>query len=701
MNNCKVTLYVIAISVGVLFPAIYTNAEQITTKSRTDMIEDSLNIVLDTMQRNEEYFQTLATLQLMFMYDPRFLHYTELKEREALKHNQMQHVCASYSDRAIYYRNKEDIDSFYYWKKKMDPLALELKEFNYYFYLGNTEVSLLIRKGKVEQAIQTAKKLYETAKEYENEDGLTAANMSMGTAMMAADRHDEAKTSFETALALLLKNNGRQSWLLNCYSHLILICDNTGNYAQGLEYANQKQQIIENYQNGEGRKKVNDGYMYNEWCDVILKKTYFTLKLKNPEKAWQLLEKVRLLLPTISEDMQKQYHHACSNYYNHIGNYQKALSELNLVYDFYIQSPSNKLILMKEKANLLAQTGSFQESINIYKDLIALQDSTNKEWQNSQLSELRTIYDTDHLKLVNSELELKNKHSQMQMILIILVISIIALIFISFLYVRIFGIKKKLELSEAQLLRDKEALKIAKEKAEEARDLAQKAERKESFFANMSHEIRTPLNAIVGFSNLLVSDEELSDEERILFIKTINQNCDQLLKLVNDVLDLSRMESGKMSFSFSNYDLTEIMEEVYSTHKMMIPKQLQFIESLPAQSITVHVDKMRLKQVLFNFINNAIKFTPEGHIRIGYELNREEKEITLFVEDTGRGIPEEHQKKIFERFYKQVDTDQGTGLGLSICTVIAEKQGGRLTLVSEVGKGSCFSIILPFDETIQ
>ena len=217
----------------------------------------------------------------------------------------------------------------------------------------------------------------------------------------------------------------------------------------------------------------------------------------------------------------------------------------------------------------------------------------------------------------------------------------------------------------------------------------------------MSHEIRTPLNAIVGFSNLLASDEEIDPEERILFINTINQNCELLLKLVNDILDLSRMESGKMSFSFENYNLSQLLSEIYSAHQLSVPRNLEFIKSIPEKAIFARVDKTRLRQVISNFINNAVKFTQEGHIKIGYQLEEINQKIVLFVEDTGQGIPEEHQKKIFERFYKMDDTDKGTGLGLSISTVIAEKLGGHLELRSKVGEGSCFSIVLPYDKELN
>ena len=693
---------IIFISIGLLFSYI-GKAETLSAQDRSEFLIDSLHAALDTMPRNEEFFKTLSSIEMMLMKSPRFLHYAEMKEQEGKKQNRMNYVCESYSDRAIYYHNARNIDSFYYFKNLMDPLALELKEYNYYFFLGNTEVTVLVRNGKVESAIQTAKKLYEEAKKYNDDDGLIASNMSIGLAMNGAKRYEEAYSSYETALALMKeKGKKKPSWLLNIYSYLIVLSDDMKKYAQGLEYVYQKEKVIEEMRGNLIGNQNEKDYMLDEWCDILLKKVYFNIKLNNTEKAWKQLQKIKEYYPSLGIGIQNQFHHASAEYYEAIGDYPKALSELDSAYSYYKDTNiENKIQLMGERAELLAKNKAYKESTELYQEYITLKDSLNNKWMEAQVGELRAIYDTDHLKLVNSQLELQNKHSQMQTIIISLVISILALFGIMLLYIRIYRIKKKLEYSEEELRKEKEQLKIAKEKAEEARDLAQKAERKESFFANMSHEIRTPLNAIVGFSNLLVSDEELTGDERTLFTKMINQNCEQLLKLVNDVLDLSRMESGKMSFSFENYNLSELMDEVYNTNQMLVPKQLNFLKSVPKQPLFAHIDKMRLRQVLFNFINNATKFTVEGHIRIGYELDQENKEIKLFVEDTGRGIPEEHQKKIFERFYKQVDTDQGTGLGLSICTVIAEKQGGRLMLTSEEGKGSCFSIILPYDESLN
>lgn len=247
----------------------------------------------------------------------------------------------------------------------------------------------------------------------------------------------------------------------------------------------------------------------------------------------------------------------------------------------------------------------------------------------------------------------------------------------------------------AGLLLNIQAIKDREQELEEARLLAEKAELKQSFLANMSHEIRTPLNAIVGFSNILALDDGVSPEERLEYIGSINKNSDLLLKLINDILELSRIESGYMSFEYEKCFVSELVDSIYMTHQMLISEQLEFIKELDAVQVEVMVDKGRLTQVITNFLNNASKFTKTGYIKLGYRYLSESDRVAIYVEDTGRGIELSEQKMIFSRFYKQDEFSQGAGLGLSICQVIVEKLRGKIELWSEPGKGSRFTVVLP------
>lgn len=242
-----------------------------------------------------------------------------------------------------------------------------------------------------------------------------------------------------------------------------------------------------------------------------------------------------------------------------------------------------------------------------------------------------------------------------------------------------------------EMERMKRELLVAKEKAETSDQL------KSAFLANMSHEIRTPLNAIVGFSDLLKDLEAFSSEEVQQFVETININCTLLLALINDILDLSRIESGTMDFQLSSYNLTFIMQQVYDSQRLSMPQGVELRTDFPeGTGKDIVTDSVRLKQVVNNLINNARKFTAKGSITLGYSME-EPGYTTVFVEDTGAGISDEDQKHIFERFYKADSFTQGAGLGLSICQTIVERLHGTITVTSKLGRGTRFEVRLSDD----
>ena len=240
------------------------------------------------------------------------------------------------------------------------------------------------------------------------------------------------------------------------------------------------------------------------------------------------------------------------------------------------------------------------------------------------------------------------------------------------------------------------ALKETEAKLIEAKEKAEESDRlKSAFLANMSHEIRTPLNSIVGFSDLLKDIEAFSPEEVKQFVDTINTNCTLLLALINDILDLSRIESGSMDFRFAGYNLTFVMQQIYDSQRLSMPRGVELVMKLPeGESKSIITDSVRLKQVINNFINNAKKFTTQGSITFGFQT--EDPGYTVFfVEDTGSGISEENQRRIFERFYKVDSFTQGAGLGLSICQTIVERFRGEINVSSELGKGTRFTVRVP------
>lgn len=237
--------------------------------------------------------------------------------------------------------------------------------------------------------------------------------------------------------------------------------------------------------------------------------------------------------------------------------------------------------------------------------------------------------------------------------------------------------------------------KKIEEELTKARDKAQQSdELKSAFLANMSHEIRTPLNAIVGFSNLLVDgDMSFQKEEIKEFLSLIHLNCEQLLALISDILDLSKIESNTMVFNITEQPLTPLLQNILRAQQINVPQEVELLLDLPATDTIITTDPLRLKQVINNLINNAIKFTSKGAVTLGYRQNNDQ--VSIFVKDTGSGIDEDKINRIFERFYKGDNFVQGTGLGLAISHTIIEHLKGTITVTSKVGEGSCFTIQHP------
>ena len=227
---------------------------------------------------------------------------------------------------------------------------------------------------------------------------------------------------------------------------------------------------------------------------------------------------------------------------------------------------------------------------------------------------------------------------------------------------------------------------LKRERAEELDRL------KSAFLANMSHEIRTPLNAIVGFSQLLAETDD--PEERHEFVEIIDSNNRMLLQLISDILDLAKIESGTMDFKFADMSIKEVINEIVTSFRIKMPDNVALIAPEDSPECQIYSDRMRLTQVISNFLNNAIKYTSEGCITLAYEIIGDE--IKFSVTDTGDGMSQEIQAHIFDRFYKGNTFKQGTGLGLSICETIVNRLGGRIGVNSELGKGSTFWFTHPY-----
>lgn len=246
-------------------------------------------------------------------------------------------------------------------------------------------------------------------------------------------------------------------------------------------------------------------------------------------------------------------------------------------------------------------------------------------------------------------------------------------------------------------------LAAARQKISEYEELAAKAEKasrmKSLFLANMSHEIRTPLNAIEGFSRVMAETD--SAEERMKYMEIVESNNSRVLALIDEILNLSRVEAGELVIKKQMTDLNELLRNIQLIFKFRCPETVQLTYTKPNMNVVLNTDSNRLIQVFSNLISNSLKHTAKGSISYGYRLINDGQEVEFYVTDTGSGIPKEDQEAIFETYVsRDAETQNGFGLGLALCKIIVEKMQGTISVQSQVGVGSTFSFILPFEGTI-
>ncbi len=254
-----------------------------------------------------------------------------------------------------------------------------------------------------------------------------------------------------------------------------------------------------------------------------------------------------------------------------------------------------------------------------------------------------------------------------------------------------------------KLLLANEKLEAANNKLKEYEEKTAKAEKasrmKSLFLANMSHEIRTPLNAIEGFSRVIAETD--SSEERMKYLEIIESNNNRLMSLINEILDLSRVESGEIVIKKAPVDLANLCNSIQQLFKFRCPDTVALKWSKPTMPVMMNTDENRLTQVLSNLISNALKHTPKGEINYGYELIDDGQNIQFYVQDTGSGIAPEFIGHIFETYASQdAEQQKGYGLGLALCRIIVEKMGGHIKVESKLGEGSKFTFELPFHGSI-
>lgn len=573
-------------------------------------------------------------------------------------------------DSNIAYDSLAPMDSVIVWGQQISPILEKDNKMELSFSIRQLVVYLYSLRGDIGNAIDEAREMYEKAETIKYDFGMALSSAAIGDAYFCSNMPEEAIASYKEAIrhpAASPENNYyKEMTILKLIQTLIL---------------KERTQEAEKYRKMLSESKSIHSNQTLQFLTLATDVSYYIQKneLSNAHNCLLQAEQIYL------SDKQPYY----STTYNYMqGRYNAAIGKHTLALQYYdniltdIRQKMQSIIYLQIayiKANLLIEMDHKKEAARLYEEISMITDSVIAPSYAHRINNLRASYEENRMKV-------ENKAEFNRIFLGGIVIGIIVLGVMIYLVIHIVKQNKKIAESKIRM----EQSRLNAENAMQSKSL---------FLSNMSHEIRTPLSALSGFSSLL-TEQALDEETRRQCGDIIQQNSDLLLKLINDVIDLSNLEIGNMKFNFNYCDAIAICNNVIDTVNKVKQTQaeLRFNTSLP--SLKLYTDDSRLQQLLINLLINATKFTPQGNITL--EVQQESEDFALFsVTDTGCGIPLEKQSSIFNRFEKLNEGAQGTGLGLSICQLIIERIGGKIWIDPNYTTGCRFYFTHPINPTKQ
>ncbi len=573
-------------------------------------------------------------------------------------------------DSNIAYDSLAPMDSVIVWGQQISPILEKDNKMELSFSIRQLVVYLYSLRGDIGNAIDEAREMYEKAETIKYDFGMALSSAAIGDAYFCSNMPEEAIASYKEAIrhpAASPENNYyKEMTILKLIQTLIL---------------KERTQEAEKYRKMLSESKSIHSNQTLQFLTLATDVSYYIQKNELPNAHNCLLQAEQIYL----SDKQPYY----STTYNYMqGRYNAAIGKHTLALQYYdniltdIRQKMQSIIYLQIayiKANLLIEMDHKKEAARLYEEISMITDSVIAPSYAHRINNLRASYEENRMKV-------ENKAEFNRIFLGGIVIGIIVLGVMIYLVIHI--VKQNKQIAESKIRMEQSRLNA--ENAMQSKSL---------FLSNMSHEIRTPLSALSGFSSLL-TEQALDEETRRQCGDIIQQNSDLLLKLINDVIDLSNLEIGNMKFNFNYCDAIAICNNVIDTVNKVKQTQaeLRFNTSLP--SLKLYTDDSRLQQLLINLLINATKFTPQGNITL--EVQQESKDFALFsVTDTGCGIPLEKQSSIFNRFEKLNEGAQGTGLGLSICQLIIERIGGKIWIDPNYTTGCRFYFTHPINPTKQ
>lgn len=659
---------------------------QFPATSKTDPLPDTLAQQMEGMPDSSRltYLEELTKAHYM---QPEYTEYINLYKEEAIRLKSKHHQGNAMIALGKYYYMEKD-DELASYLDEIEPFLMETERKKEWVELCRLNLYIHTRKGKKQEVLDGVEELKKFSKEINYPEGEELANQNLAYFYFLNNMPEDGEKVY---LDVLQQMQNRKAPLKEQVGILVQLFQFTPSPSENkMKYVEQAKNMLDEIK--EDPEVMKNNYQVILRYDYSIELTYGweLIRLGELDKALPHMKKVEEMVETHQMEADRRigvdqlyfdYYMALSNKTDnkHAKDTQvaKALVHLDKIIDLARKEKmeSGLVHYLEQKASVLYEEGNYKDVVDIQKELMELNDSINKTGYKDRLADMRTRYEVDKLELEKQQIELEARQTYTQMM--IWIGGCILLIFI------VGGLIYVIRMTQ----KGRDAMIRAKEKAEEADQM------KSVFLANMNHEIRTPLNAIVGFSQILVEEEDM--ESRRHFATIIENNNELLQQLISDVLDISKIESGTMQLVYSKQDLPVIMNEMYNMISLRVPENVKLILD-PCESLTFTTDRNRLIQVITNLLTNAVKHTHSGHIRFGYNLTQ--NNILFYVEDTGEGIPKEQQESIFDRFTQLENGKKGAGLGLAISKGIITRMGGRIWVESEIGKGSTFFVQIPLNK---
>lgn len=604
--------------------------------------------------------------------------YTSVLSAHTIANQEKQSILQSLVKRQVLYDDSISIDSVIAWSEQLLPTQQSNEDRTTYFLLQLQLANAYTLRGDISLATNRAQLMYEEAKATDYQLGMVVANQAIGDAYNTiANMGDKALESYQDALTELSNISDQHPYRAQLLLKMSNVLQRKGRLEEAEKILEELEKIL--YQEPD---YPTDFFFCIEKTNFAISHGHLSQDYLDEANIWlHKMDSIYQLHPEKFYRFHLDYTTAA--YYRAMGNWDKQYwkqaldiySKLQAEYSGNKRSTYYRWTSL-EKIYLCKIQGMAMEACRIYQELYPPIDTLASQSYIRQINTIKAKYQVDKAETASN-----NEYNKIITSILVGTMALVTL----FVLLAIL------------LKRQREKVKLSTQKLATSRINAENAMRTKSvFLSNMSHEIRTPLNALSGFSSLL-TEEGLDDETRRQCNEVIQQNSELLLKLINDVIDLSSLEFGKLQFCIALHDAVSICRNVIDTVNKVKQTQAELTFTTELEEMPIETDDSRLQQVLINLLINATKFTPQGSIVL--KLEKETDDTVLFtVTDTGCGIPKDKQANIFQRFEKLNENAQGSGLGLSICQLIIEHIGGQIWIDSEYAEGSRFCFTHPISQ---